>query len=124
MRHEVFSKRELLENFFKAEEEHDDEESQFLSSFDEHTQSSLRSPVRAAKMLERLEKRVNWLEVENCQLKQDTSFAQEEIEKEERREEDLINECVQNLGKFHLFVSYRFTNGFNWLQLLQINRLL
>lgn len=95
LKHEISSKKELLEIYFKREEDEDDEYNSLndtsLSSY------SSASPQKSAKILSELEKRVGTLETENKKLKSDTVSRTFELEREEKKELHLIGECARQL---------------------------
>ncbi|KAI2799562.1 Kinesin associated protein [Blomia tropicalis] len=95
LKHEISSKKELLEIYFKREEDEDEEYNSLndtsLSSY------SSASPQKSAKILSELEKRVGTLETENKKLKSDTVSRTFELEREEKKELHLIGECARQL---------------------------
>lgn len=95
LKHEISSKKDLLKVYLKHEEDEDEE---FFSSLNDCSISVLRSPTRTAQLLTQLERRVGTLETENQKLKSDTLSRTSELEEEERKELQLIDECARRLS--------------------------
>lgn len=92
--HEISSKKDLLQIYLKDEEE---EEEEFLSSLNDDS-LSCRSLNKSTQLFSELEKRVGTLETENQHLKNQRILRTSELEDEEQRELQLIDECARQLS--------------------------
>ncbi|XP_017482126.1 PREDICTED: trafficking kinesin-binding protein 1-like [Rhagoletis zephyria] len=115
LRHEISSKKDLLQIYLKDEEEAEEEEEEYeddddgmlhfsslqYEALDQGRSSpslSKRSSSRNAQlMVSKLERRVGTLETENRKLKSETLSRASELEDEERKELALIDECARRL---------------------------
>ncbi len=121
LRHEISSKKDLLQIYLKDEEEAEEEEeyeddddgmlhfsSLQYEALDQGRSSpslSKRSSSRNAQlMVSKLERRVGTLETENRKLKSETLSRASELEDEERKELALIDECARRLSKCDLLL--------------------
>ena len=82
----------------------DEEDEEILNSINDSSISSYKSVKDASILLEELERRVDSLEVENKRLKSETESKALDIEEEERKELQLINECAKRLSKIFFFI--------------------
>lgn len=98
------SKSELLRFYITKDEEEIDAENDSENDLNYTSISSHHSISQkdASQILDDLERRVNSLEEENSRLKVEKETKVCDLEEEERKELQLINECAHRLSKYTL----------------------
>ncbi|XP_046908105.1 uncharacterized protein LOC124500656 isoform X2 [Dermatophagoides farinae] len=101
LRHDVSSKSELLRFYITKDEEEIDDENDSENDLNYTSISSHHSISQkdASQILDDLERRVNSLEEENSRLKVEKETKVCDLEEEERKELQLINECAHRLSQ-------------------------
>lgn len=102
LKHDVSSKSDLLKFFIDStEEESSETEIKDLFDDDDSTLTSIQSIASkdSSLILDDLGNRVRTLQEENARLRTETEAKTIELEDEERKETQLINECAKKLSK-------------------------
>ena len=101
LKHDVSSKSELLRFYITKDEDEIDDENYSENDMNYASISSQHSISQkdTSQILDQLERRVNSLEEENSRLKVEKEAKVSDLEDEEQKELQLINECARRLSK-------------------------